>query len=78
MRSLAFEERVAYNARIKKDDVELDEAEMSGMSKSQIKKLKARQHNDYQQWLKENKIVKMLGRVFTEKETMIEGTEVKP
>ena len=82
LRSLAFEERKAYNRRIQQDINEISDQVIAGKSKSQIKKMKADQHNKMVKWIQDNQIVRMMGRVFTERETPIDGvefiTEIKP
>jgi hypothetical protein len=76
MRSLAFEERKAFER--KKLDLEesIRSAKLVGASNSQIKKLKAFTHNEWQKYLKDNQIISIFGRIFTEKETPIEGTTI--
>lgn len=74
LRSLAYEERKAYDKKLNDMKHEVDMAKWNGLSKSAIKRLKAKQHNEWQFYLQNNQIISILGRIFTEKETAIEGT----
>jgi hypothetical protein len=73
-RTLALEEKVALRSKARELEKRVFDAEDAGISKSQIKKLKAQNHNEWQKYLKDNKITQIFGYAYTELETAIEGS----
>lgn len=72
MRKMTIDEKKAYfgeKARLQK---KINDAQEQQKSKSAIKKLKAENHNEWQAYLKNNKIIELMGFLY------VEDSEVSP
>ena len=72
MRKMTIDEKKAYFAEKARLQKKLNDAQEQQKSNSAIKRLKAQNHNEWQAYLKTNKIIELMGFLY------IEESEVQP
>ena len=78
MRKLTVDEQRKYFANKAELESKVQLAVAQDTSKSAIKKLKAQNHNNWQAYLKANKIIALFGFLYTESKEPIESLSTEP